>query len=164
MDAVQEFAKQTDVSKNAAPAKGTFRYGQLDQRIGYKLRRAQIAVFHTFFEAVATLDIRPAQYSVLTIIEHNPGLSQTQVAQALGIKTANFVAMIKALEKRGLISRQPIEHNRRTHELFITPEGKVLIEKLHTLTNDAEERIKKHLGADVYEKLFEPLEALVSTR
>jgi DNA-binding MarR family transcriptional regulator len=70
--------------------------------------------------------------------------------------------MIKALERRGLVSRQQIKNNRRTHELFITPEGKVMIEKLHALTNEAEERIKKHLGTNIYDKLFEPLEALVS--
>jgi DNA-binding MarR family transcriptional regulator len=161
MQAVQQRAKRT---AKAAQSDRLISFGQLDQRLGYKLRRAQIAVFQTFFEAVAAHDIRPAQYSVLTIIEHNPGLSQTQVARALGIKTANFVAMIKALEKRGLISRQPVEHNRRAHELFITPEGKVLAEKLHTLTNDAEERIKNHLGSDVYEKLFEPLKSLASMK
>jgi DNA-binding MarR family transcriptional regulator len=159
MQAVQQRAKRP---AKAAQSDRAISFGQLDQRLGYRLRRAQIAVFQTFFEAVAAHDIRPAQYSVLTIIEHNPGLSQTQVAGALGIKTANFVAMIKDLEKRGLVSRQQIKHNRRTHELFITAEGQILIEKLHALTKNAEERIKKHLGVDVYSKLFKPLEALVS--
>jgi DNA-binding MarR family transcriptional regulator len=71
------------------------------------LRRAQLAVFQDFFMAFAPFDIRPAQYSVLTVIERNPGLTQSQVAEALGIKRTNFVGMLDALEARGLTERRP---------------------------------------------------------
>ena len=63
--------------------------GPLRDSIGYALRRAQVAVFPNFYEAFAELEIRRAQYSVLTIIELNPGVSQTQAADALGIKKTN---------------------------------------------------------------------------
>ena len=65
------------------------------------LRRAQLIVFQDFFAAFAPFDIRPAQFSVLTVIERNPGLTQSQVAAALGIKRTNFVGMLDELEKRG---------------------------------------------------------------
>jgi len=54
--------------------------GPLPELIGYVLRRAQLAVFQDFFAAFAPFDIRPAQFSALTIIERNPGLTQSQVA------------------------------------------------------------------------------------
>ncbi|MEN3384710.1 MAG: hypothetical protein V7608_4754, partial [Hyphomicrobiales bacterium] len=59
--------------------------GPLPELIGYVLRRAQLVVFQDFFSAFAPFDISPAQFSVLTVIERNPGLTQTQVAAALGI-------------------------------------------------------------------------------
>jgi len=71
--------------------------GPLPELIGYVLRRAQLAVFQDFFAAFAPFDIRPAQFSVLTIIERNPGLTQTRVAEALGIKRTNFVGMLDEL-------------------------------------------------------------------
>ena len=83
----------------------TIDLGPLPELIGYVLRRAQLAVFQDFFAAFAPFDIRPAQFSVLTIIERNPGLTQTQVAEALGIKRTNFVGMLDELEKRGLAER-----------------------------------------------------------
>jgi DNA-binding MarR family transcriptional regulator len=95
-------------------------YGALDERAGYWLRRAQIAVFQDFFRAFRSFDIRPAQYSTLTIIERNPGLTQTQVADALGIKKANFVSMIKELEARGLARRQPVKGDKRSYGLYLT--------------------------------------------
>ena len=80
--------------------------GPLPELIGYVLRRAQLVVFQDFFAAFAPFDIRPAQFSVLTVIERNPGLTQSQVAEALGIKRTNFVGMLDELEKRGLAERR----------------------------------------------------------
>ena len=62
-------------------------------------------MFRDFFAVFAPFDIKPAQYSILTIIERNPGLKQAQVCDALGIKRTNFVAMIDELERRGLVRR-----------------------------------------------------------
>ena len=80
--------------------------GPLPELIGYVLRRAQLAVFQDFFAAFAPFDIRPAQFSVLTVIERNPGLTQSQAAEALGIKRTNFVGMLDELETRGLAARR----------------------------------------------------------
>src|SRR5436853_1820743 len=80
--------------------------GPLPGLIGYMLRRAQIAVFQEIFRSFGEVNIRPAQFSVLTVIAHNPGLTQSQVSAALGIKRTNFVALLDSLEERGLAERR----------------------------------------------------------
>ena len=45
----------------------------LTEHLGYLMRRAQIWVFQDFIRTLAAVDIRPAQYSVLTVINANPG-------------------------------------------------------------------------------------------
>ncbi len=107
--------------------------GPLGDSFGYLLRRAQVAVFQRFFDLFAEFDIRPAQYSVLTVIERNPGLCQTRLAHALGIKKTNLVAIIDTLEERGLARRKSTKNDRRSHALFLTPKGTVLIGRLHRL-------------------------------
>jgi len=88
--------------------------GALTCLIGYMLRRAQIAVFQDVFRAFAAVGIRPAQFSVLTVIARNPGRTQSQVAAALGIKRTNIVALIDSLERRGLAERRPAPSDRRS--------------------------------------------------
>src|SRR5258706_5880824 len=75
--------------------------GPLPELIGYALRRAQLAVFHDFLQTMAALDIRPAQFSVLLLIDVNPGVSQTAISQALRIKTANLAVLLNALQAPG---------------------------------------------------------------
>src|SRR5262245_15511521 len=81
-----EAAKLRPLVHLAASDRGAVNFGPLGDDLGYVLRRAQLVIFQRFFETFATFDIRPAQYSVLTVIELNPGISQAQAADALGIK------------------------------------------------------------------------------
>jgi DNA-binding MarR family transcriptional regulator len=135
-------------------------FGPLENRLGYALRRAQLAVFNDFFEAFAQSDIRPAQYSVLTIIEHNPGLPQGRVADILGIQKTNFVGMIGALEDRGFVRREASKQDRRIYGLYLTAAGTRLMKKLHRTAQERERHITSRLGEAEYEHLFEPLRRL----
>ncbi len=135
-------------------------FGPLEKRLGYALRRAQLAVFNDFFEAFAQSEIRPAQYSVLTIIEANPGLPQGRVAEVLGIQKTNFVGVIGALEERGFVRREASKHDRRTYGLYLTAAGTRLMKKLHQTAEEHERHIAERLGEADYRKLFEPLRKL----
>ena len=72
---------------------------------GYAVRRFQIWIFQDFISTLAAVDIRPTQYSVLTVIGANPGLSQMAVAKRLGIERARLVHLLDSLEHRELVSR-----------------------------------------------------------
>jgi DNA-binding MarR family transcriptional regulator len=131
--------------------------GPLDQRLGYVLRRAQLAVFADFFKSFEAQDIKPAQYSVLTIIASNVGLTQTQVAETLGIKKPNFVTMIRNLEKRGFVKRSATLNDKRSNILSLTKLGQSLLQELETIAETQETKIRDHIGKSQYEALFEPL-------
>jgi DNA-binding MarR family transcriptional regulator len=146
----------------SAPEAAGIDFGPLSERLGYVLRRAQIGVFRDFFAAFAPFDIKPAQYSILTIIERNPGLKQTQVCDALGIKRTNFVAMIDELEARGLVRRDEAPADRRSYALVLTAKGEMLMPKLHETSAAHEQRIIEFLGRSRHAGLSETLAELVA--
>ena len=96
--------------------------------VGYRLRRAQLSVFQTFHAFFDEFKLRPAEYSVLVLIDDNPGRKQTEIAQVLGIKRANFVTLVHGLEERGLVERQPSAHDKRANALHLTPDGKAFLD------------------------------------
>jgi DNA-binding MarR family transcriptional regulator len=138
----------------------TIDLGPLPELIGYVLRRAQLAVFQDFFAAFAPFDIRPAQFSVLTIIERNPGLTQTQVAEALGIKRTNFVGMLDELEKRGFAERRQAR-DKRSYALYLTADGSALMRKLKPVLKSHEARMIDRLGEDGRDRLVALLSEIV---
>jgi DNA-binding MarR family transcriptional regulator len=139
----------------------TIDFGPLPELIGYVLRRAQIVVFQDFFKTFAPFDIRPAQFSVLNIIERNPGLTQSQVAEALSIKRTNFVGMLDALEARGLTERRPGQRDKRSYALYLTAEGQALMRKLKPVLKAHETRMIAKIGEDGRDKLVALLHQLV---
>jgi DNA-binding MarR family transcriptional regulator len=101
--------------------------------VGYALKRAQLAVFEEAIQGFAKLDLRPAHYSILALVAFAPGRKQSDVAAALGIQRANFVALIDGLERRGLAERRPVPNDRRSHALHLTREGKRVLARANAL-------------------------------
>jgi DNA-binding MarR family transcriptional regulator len=143
----------------SAPA-GGIDLGELSTTLGYVLRRAQIAAFKNFKETCKGIDITPAQYSVLIVIERNPGLKQNQISDALGIKRANFVLLLNSLETRGLAERAPAA-DRRSYALQITPNGKRLLKKMRKLSVALDDKFSAAIGPQGRETLLRLLRTLL---
>jgi DNA-binding MarR family transcriptional regulator len=121
--------------------------GTLNNHVGYFTRRFQVWIFKDFIRTLASLNIRPAQYSVLTAIGCNPGRSQADIGEALGIERARVVRVLDELEKRGFIQRFPSTQDRRSHCLFLTKEGHENLERIRLLAAEHEAHVVRKIGA-----------------
>jgi DNA-binding MarR family transcriptional regulator len=121
--------------------------GSLNDRAGYFVRRFQVWIFQDFMRTLEGARIRPAQYSVLVLIGANPGLSQSDLADALGIERARMVRLLDELERRGLTERLRSTRDRRSHALFLTAEGRQGLERIETLVARHEAHVTERLGA-----------------
>jgi DNA-binding MarR family transcriptional regulator len=119
---------------------------EMDSIVGYKLRRAQLAVFQDFIESFSNLSLRPAEFSVLALIGRKPGQKQSEIAEQLGIKRANFVALMDGLEQRGLAERRKSENDKRSHALHLTEAGKKFVGEMLDVWNWHEGRVVEQLG------------------
>jgi DNA-binding MarR family transcriptional regulator len=103
----------------------------LEDLVGYNARRAALVVIEVFLERMAIYDLRIVDFSVLSLVMHNPGITSRQLCNTLGILAPNLVGMVNALEKRGLITRLPHPHDGRATGLHPTAIGQ-------KMTRDAE--------------------------
>lgn len=135
----------------------------LEAIIGYRLRRAQLYVFQDFIESFARMKLRPAEFSVLSVMARRPGLKQTEIAEELGIKRANFVALMDSLEKRGLAERRKADTDKRSHSLHLTPEGVKFVRKMMAVWTAHEDRLVEKLGGSKErDRLIELLDRIVA--
>ena len=111
----------------AEPQNEALQLGELSEQLGYVLKRAQLKVFENFLRCMASLQLTPAQFSVLLLVEKNPGRNQTEIASTLGILRPNFVAMLDNLESRDLCTRIRSTNDRRSHILVLTDKGKAVL-------------------------------------
>src|SRR6201999_2389931 len=105
--------------------------------------------FEDFLRCVAPLQLTPAQFSVLVLLEKNPGRNQTEIANTLGILRPNFVAMLDGLESRDLCARIRSVNDRRSHQLVLTDKGRAVLGRAKKLVAAKHEaRLNELLGAD----------------
>jgi DNA-binding MarR family transcriptional regulator len=121
--------------------------GELSDLLGYLLKRAQLKVFEDFLRCVAPLQLTPAQFSVLLLLDKNPGRNQTEIANTLGILRPNFVSMLDALESRDLCTRMRSTNDRRSHILMLTDRGRAVLARAKKLVATKHEaRLNELLG------------------
>jgi DNA-binding MarR family transcriptional regulator len=121
--------------------------GELPELLGYSLKRAQLKIFEDFLRCVAPLHLTPAQFSVLLLLEGNPGRNQTEIANTLGILRPNFVAMLDGLESRDLCVRMRSANDRRSHILVLTDQGRAVLARAKKLVaNKHQARLIELLG------------------
>jgi DNA-binding MarR family transcriptional regulator len=130
---------------SAAPAEG-LRLGRLEALLGYQLRRAQLATFQSFAQAMAPFGLSPGQLGVLLLVEANPGLNQTALGRALGIERSSVVAVLDRLEARDLLRRT--KPDRRSHALYLTEAGRRLLDDLRPALEAHEAQIARGLSGE----------------
>jgi DNA-binding MarR family transcriptional regulator len=122
--------------------------GGLDQLIGYHLRLAQISIFRDFAETTREFDMSPGWVGLLILIRHNPGLTQSRLAQAIGIDRSTLVNSLDRLQARKLVERSASLRDRRANTLQLTADGEQLLAEIMPLIAAHEGRIKKCLGEE----------------
>ena len=137
----------------AAPLKP----GVLPSLLGYRLRRAQQAVFRDFASSVA--DVSPGRAGMLLLVDANPGVTQGRLALAVGLDRSTMVGVIDALEAQRLVERRRGD-DRRTNGLWLTASGRSFVSRLKKRIELHERRVAAHLSAAERAQLLALLEKL----
>jgi DNA-binding MarR family transcriptional regulator len=135
--------------------------GMLPGLLGYRLRLAQQSVFRDFAQNVAAHlpELSPGRVGILLLIDANPGVTQSGLAQAVGLDRSTMVGLIDTLEERRLIERRRGE-DRRTNGLWLTRLGRGLLARLKKRIELHERRVAGRLSAAERAQLIALLEKL----
>jgi DNA-binding MarR family transcriptional regulator len=131
---------------NGNRSSGAVDLGALNGHVVFNLRRAQSAVFGDFVASLARLELRPAQYTLLEVVDARPGLRQSDAAAILGIEKANFVSLVHGLERRALLRRSRSDVDRRAYALHLGPAGTRLLKRARGLHHAHESKLTERLG------------------
>ena len=141
----------------AAPLRDQIALGDLSKNLGYRIRRAQLWVFKDISRQLAPFGISLAQFSVLSIINTNPGINQLAIASVLSIERAGLGRLVERLEQQGLVARTASSTNRRYYVLHLTTAGAALLDRLRSLVARHERTLAQKLGPRAYKQLLRSL-------
>jgi DNA-binding MarR family transcriptional regulator len=128
--------------------------GALPELLGYRLRLAQQAVFRDFAASVQGLS--PGRVGLLILIDANPGVTQSRLAEAVRRDRSTMVGVLDQLEDRGLVERRQ-GADRRTNGLWLTRAGRALLAQALRAIARHERRIAARLTAADRRRLLQLL-------
>ena len=132
----------------------------LQTLLGYNARRAALTIIEGFLERMAEFGLRPVDFSVMSVIHHNPGVTSRQLCAALNLLPPNLVWLIQSLEARGLIHRLPHPTDGRAMGLHPTEQGKALMAQAEQAATDLEVERSARLTAAQRKMLLELLQKI----
>jgi MarR family 2-MHQ and catechol resistance regulon transcriptional repressor len=95
-----------------------------------KLIRASESVSARIHRHLADVGLSISQFGVLEALYHLGPLNQAEIAKKVLKSTGNMTMVIDNLEKRGLVTRQRKEEDRRYYMIQLTSEGKKMIKDI----------------------------------
>lgn len=129
----------------------------LESLVGYHARRASMRLVSVFAKAVDGFDLKVVEFSTLSLIKANPGITSSHICQSLRLLPPNVVTLVNKLIRLGYITKKQHVHDRRAAGLYMTEHGAQLVETLEQRIQAAEAEHLRHLSASERQQLIKLL-------
>ena len=120
----------------------------LESLLGYNARRAALVIIATFLDRMSVYGLRPVDFSTLSLVAHNPGITSRQLCAELGILPPNLVRIVADLDKRGLVQRKPHPTDGRAIGLHLSVEGRKMMREAEATVRALEDSAASRLTAE----------------
>jgi DNA-binding MarR family transcriptional regulator len=111
---------------------------------------------------LAPLGLEPRHVMLLRHVAIAEGRSQQALGEAVQIPPSRMVALVDALEQRGLLRRRPDPNDRRVRTLHLTRDGRRLLDKVMEISLEHERQLCKGLQPAEREQLITLLSRLAA--
>jgi DNA-binding MarR family transcriptional regulator len=139
-------AAVSPTSRNGAREAAEPSLGPLPYYVGYTLRRTQVAMFRDFARREPGLRVTPGQFSLLTLVAANPGISQGALARVHGLDKSTLSPAVDKLAQEGFIRRERTSADRRFYALSLTEEGARVLGRVTAMVEDQERAMAAAIG------------------
>lgn len=127
---------------------------------GHLIRRAQQKAVAKFMEACAAHDLTPVQCAALAAVDDSPGLTASELAERIAFDRSTVGDVVDRLVRKRLLRRRADPRDRRVRRLYLTDEGRAVLERALPDVLDAQRAILEPLTAEEAELLVRLLRRL----
>lgn len=142
----------------------TTHLGMVDGLIGFHLRLAQDAVFQAFVRELDQVpgmrNIAPGHSTLIALIAQNPGITQTALSKAAARDKSTLTPIINDFVKRGFVTRQRVDADKRSFALALTPKGQKFCDELQTYVQSVDRRLAQVVGEHNRQAFIEILKGI----
>jgi len=129
-------------------------------RLGYLLKHAQQRLVQAAMPAMAPFGIDGRELAVLTVLAAGVPLSQQEAADQLRVDRTTMVALVDALEAKGLVERRRSTDDRRRNIVQLTQAGQDSLRGAATARDKVDREFLAPLGDALAREFIRALQIL----
>lgn len=95
-----------------------------EETVDYNIKAAWHAIYRMYNQKAIKNDITTSIGFVLLNIQSEEGTPATKIAPLMGLEARSLTRMLKTMEQKGLIYKEPDPIDKRSVRIFLTPLGK----------------------------------------
>ena len=113
------------------------------QRLSENLRKDGALIYKAY-----GIDFEPKYFPVVFVLHAKPLLSIVQVADEIGYSHPSTIALLKDLEKNGLVESKKDANDERKRMVRLTPKGRALVKKIQPVWQVMTTALSELLGTN----------------
>jgi MarR family transcriptional regulator, organic hydroperoxide resistance regulator len=131
-----------------------------EETIDYHIKSAWHAISRMYNQKAALEGFTTAIGFVLININSKEGTPATKIAPLMGLEARSITRMLKSMEEKGLIFKQPDPIDKRSVRIFLTEEGKRKKEISVKTIKEFNEHVRKYLSESELNNFFSAFEKI----
>jgi DNA-binding MarR family transcriptional regulator len=97
---------------------------ELTDNLDFLIRDTRLRLYKFIERRIAGQNIPLRLWFPLRALLHNEGITQRELGRMMGYGDAHAGVIVKVMQRRGLLYRQPSRFDRRSMTLYLTPSGR----------------------------------------
>lgn len=134
----------------------------LKDAIGYRINQCSNYINQQLNSALKVFDIGIEQRAALEIIKFEKEVNQTLLAHMLGKDKTTMSRTLNALEKKELLEKIPVKHDKRAKTLKLTPKGEQILEESLPIVQQYRKDLLSKVNPQELSQFFNTLNKLMN--
>lgn len=150
------------MAKNKGSADAGAGVSALDGSPSHLLHRALQVSLDIYAETFGDSDLTQRQYAVLSAVEAQEGLTQTDLVRATGIDRSTLADMAARMIAKGLLARERSQSDARANAVRLTESGAAILAEARPRMAQADERLMRLISGSKRETFLAQLRQMVA--
>lgn len=120
----------------------------------YVVKRLELAISNAVDDVADVAGLTSTQYTALTVLDRHPGMTAATLARNSFVRAQTAASLVNALERLGLVEREPDPTSRRQNLIFLTESGLTILRDLAAGIQAIEDRVLEPLNEAERKTLF----------
>lgn len=127
-----------------------------------RLRRAFLAIGRCGDVVFSPYRLTTEQFALMRSVMNEPGIRQTELTNRIVAEPNTVTAMVKLLEKRGILRRKPSPTDRRVRQLYLTAHGQAVMHRLQAEWGPMRQVLRNHFESEEGRRALEILDEVAA--